>query len=96
MVTTLPYAADEYDEGLQRAPELESSMVATAVWQVHPNSSCRTYSSSNKQSKYHTKQATSKANRDDDCQSTDEAGAVTAAAAAVVVAVRGALRTCRK
>ena len=27
-------AADEYDEGLQHTPELERSMVKTAVWQV--------------------------------------------------------------
>ena len=38
MVTKLPHAADEYDEGVQRAPELEKSVVTTAVWQVDSNS----------------------------------------------------------
>ena len=38
MVAKLPHASDENDEGLQRTPEFESSMVMTAVWQVHSNS----------------------------------------------------------
>ena len=83
VVAKLPHAADEYDESLRLTPELESSMVATAVWQVHCNSSYHTCSSSDKQSKDRTKQAN---HNDDDSQSTDEAGAATTAAAVVVAA----------
>ena len=34
MMTKLPHATDEYDEGLQRTPESERSVVTTAVWYV--------------------------------------------------------------
>ena len=72
MVVKVPHAADKYDEGLQRTPELEISMVTTAVWQVHSNSSYRQSSNSNKQSKCHTKQATQQANHVDDSRNTDD------------------------
>ena len=88
VVAKLPHAADECDEGLQRTPEIESSLVTTAVWQIHSNPSYDTSinSSSNEQSKYHTNQATQQANREDDRHNTDEAEAATPAAAAVVAA----------
>ena len=44
VVAKLPHAADEYDEGLQRTPELESLMVTTAVWHVDSNMSYHTSS----------------------------------------------------
>ena len=34
MGTKLPHAPNVYDEGLQRTPGLERSVVTTAVWQV--------------------------------------------------------------
>ena len=78
MVTKLPHAADEHDEGLQRTPELESSAVSTAV----SNSRHHT-SSSSKHSNYHTsnKQAMTTT-----AKYTNEAEAAAAAAAAAVAA----------
>ena len=54
-MTRLSHAADEYYEGLQRTPELESSVVTTAVWQVASNSSYLTSCSGNEAS--HKQQA---------------------------------------
>ena len=58
--TKLPHAADEYDEGLQRTPELDSSVVTTTVWQVDSDARYHTRITSNKKSKYHTKRAARK------------------------------------
>ena len=60
VVAKLPHAADEYDEGLQRTPELDSSVVTTTVWQVDSDARYHTRITSNKKSKYHTKRAARK------------------------------------
>ena len=83
VVTTLPHAADEYDEHFQRTPELASSMVTTAMRQIHLNSSYHTSSRSNKQSRCHANKQ--QASHDDDSQNTDEAEAATAAAATTAI-----------
>ena len=62
MATKLPHAADESDEGLQRTPELESSVVTTAaaVSQVDSNSRCHHTSTSSSSNRASVTQATSK------------------------------------
>ena len=86
MATKLSHAANEYDEGLQRAPELESSVVTTAVWQVDSSPrhhTARAVVAAATEQVLHMQQA----NHGDGNQKTNDAeGAAAAAAAAVVVA----------
>ena len=88
--TTAPQLTSKMRACNAHTPELKSSMVTTAaVRQVRSNnSSYHATSSSYKQSKYHTKQAT-QANHDDDSQNADDQRLKpqrTAAAAAAVMA----------
>ena len=84
MVTKLPHADDEYDECLQRTPELERRQQSCVACRFLLEVSYHTSTIIATEHVTHKKQANH--DGDNDIQKTEEAEAAAAAAAAVVAA----------
>ena len=85
-MTKLPHAADEYDEGLQRTPELERQQQTSVACRFLLEASYHTrrvVAATTEQVSHNKQQAN---HDDDDSRKTNEAEAAAAAAAAAVAA----------